>query len=108
MRRGGAAAAAAVAVEREAVGDAVPELRARAHAGADGRSQAAAVHLDLRAQQEGPGRDVPVVRAHLQRAHRGVALLQHLRNTAGTLESIYRRGRDLRIAAPESPGAVDL
>ena len=38
----------------------------------------------------------------------GAALLQHLRNAAGAVESLHRRSGDLCVAAAEPPGSHDL
>ena len=80
------------ATAREALGGAVPGLRTpRLAPTADHREQAAAVHLDLRSFQEGPGGDDAAVRPHLWTC----------RWWPCAISTSTARGRRSRIRTPE-------
>ena len=64
-------------------------------------SQAADPDVDLRGHQARSRGDVPRHRRRLRHPDRRAALLQRLRARPGALESVHRRGRDLRLAPAE-------
>ena len=85
-----------------------PSCGSAARAGGDARVEGAPATLDLRGRQARPRGDVPGVGPRLQGPDHGTPLLQRVRPAASPLESLHRRGSDLRVTPPERPAARRL